>query len=171
MEKYICNEQHGHFRTSQVVIYINTSYIGFYHNVKILKDLNVYRNWHQYFNHGDEYFEYLLGDPNYIGEKMFIMHKIGWKTLVLNANHVIMRTYNKMYASFRLPIKWSVGKLKRKWRHHLKNFDSTKWKYSNMFWTAILMTNFLHMKCMDLTYEVIGDQNVDPTAHNWTKDI
>lgn len=40
-----------------------------------------------------------------------------------------------------------------------------------MFRTVILMTNFLHMKCMDLTYEVIGDQNVDPITHNWTKDI
>ncbi len=40
-----------------------------------------------------------------------------------------------------------------------------------MFQIAILITNFIHMKCMDLTYEVIGDQNVDPTTQNWTKDI
>jgi len=167
----MCNEQHFILDHHKLFIYINTSYIGFYHNVNILKDYNVYKDWHQYFNHGDEYFKYFLGDPNYMGEKMFIMHKIGWKKLVLNVNHAIMRTYDKMYASFRLQVKWGVGKLKRKWRHYLKSFDSTKQKYSNMFRTVILITNFLHMKCMELTYEVIGVQNVDPITHNWTKDI
>lgn len=28
----------------------------------------------------------------------------------------------------------------------------------------------MHMKHMDLTYEVIDDQNVNPLAHNWVKD-
>jgi hypothetical protein len=39
----MCNEQHGHFRPSQVVHIHNTNYIGSYHNVNILKDLNVYK--------------------------------------------------------------------------------------------------------------------------------
>ncbi len=81
-----------------------------------------------------------------------------------------MRTYNKMYETFRLQVKRGVGKQKRKWKHYLKNFDSTKQKYSNMFRIAILMINFLHMKCMDFTYEVIGDKNVDPTTYNWIRD-
>jgi len=39
--------------------------------------MSVYKNWHQYFTHGDEYFEYLLKDLGYMGEKMFIMQRIG----------------------------------------------------------------------------------------------
>jgi hypothetical protein len=43
----------------------------------------------------------------------------------------------------------------------MKRFDSTKQKYSHLFRVTIFLTNFLHKICMDLTYEVIGDQNVN----------
>jgi len=46
--------------------------------MNILQRLNVYKDWHQYFTHKDDYLKYILGDPGYMGEEMFIMHKIGW---------------------------------------------------------------------------------------------
>ncbi len=46
----------------------------------------------------------------------------------------------------------------------MKRFDSTKQKYSHLFQVAILLINFLHGKRMDLTYKIIGDQNVNPIA-------
>jgi hypothetical protein len=60
----------------------------------------VYQNWHQYFTHGDEYFEYLLGYPGYMCEKMFIMPKIGRQEFALNANHDVVQTYKKMHVGF-----------------------------------------------------------------------
>jgi hypothetical protein len=36
--------------------------------------------------HDDEYFEYLLGDFNYLGKEMLIMRKIGRHEVALNDN-------------------------------------------------------------------------------------
>jgi hypothetical protein len=55
-------DHHGLF------IYIDISYHGSYHDVTILRHFSVYKNWRQYFIHGDDYFEYLLGDPSYMNE-------------------------------------------------------------------------------------------------------
>lgn len=38
-------------------------------------------------------------------------------------------------------------------------------KYSHLFQVVALLTKFLHMKRMDLTYEVIGDHIVNPKLH------
>jgi hypothetical protein len=54
-------------------IYINIGYPRSYYDVTILWHSNLYADWHNLFTHMDEYFEYLLGYPSYMGEKMFIM--------------------------------------------------------------------------------------------------
>jgi hypothetical protein len=64
-----------------------------------------------------------------------------------------------------------MGGLKRKWKHCMQRFDSTKSKYSHLFWVVVLLINFLHMKCINLTYEVIGDQDVNWTPHSWARDF
>jgi hypothetical protein len=47
-------------------------------DVTILCLSKLHHNWRQFFVHDNhEYFEYLLGDPNYLGEEMFTMKKIG----------------------------------------------------------------------------------------------
>ncbi len=95
VEKYKCNEQHGHM----LFFYLDLNYQSSYYDVNILWHLNVYQNWHQYFTHGDEYFEYLLKDPCYMGEEMFIMRRIGQRKFAPN---VTQDTYNKMHARFRV---------------------------------------------------------------------
>jgi len=49
-------------------IYIDNNYLGSYHDVSILRHSSIYNQW---CTHGDDYFEYLLKDPGYMGEKMF----------------------------------------------------------------------------------------------------
>jgi hypothetical protein len=61
----------------ELFIYIDSSYFGSYHNVSILRHFAIYRKWHQYFTHWDDYFEYLLGDPRYLREEMFILRRMG----------------------------------------------------------------------------------------------
>ncbi|CAK5164851.1 unnamed protein product, partial [Aphanomyces euteiches] len=58
-------------------IYEDNGYPGKYHDVNILRQSNLYKRWRDYFTIEDDYFEYLLGDPGYIGEEMFIMRRIG----------------------------------------------------------------------------------------------
>jgi hypothetical protein len=40
--------------------------------------------------HGNDNFKYLLGDPRYMSEKMFIMHKIEQWELAPNVDHDAM---------------------------------------------------------------------------------
>ena len=58
-------------------IYIDGGYPGSYHDLDILRQSDLYQNWREYFTHRYDYFEYVLGDPGYVGEEMFIMHRIG----------------------------------------------------------------------------------------------
>jgi hypothetical protein len=68
-------------------------------------------------------------------------------------------------------VEWSIGELKRKWRHFMKRFDSTKPKYAHLFKDVALLTNFLHKRHMDLTYKVVGDQIINPITHAWARDF
>jgi len=98
--------------------------------------------------HGDEYFEYLVGDYGYLSEEMFIMRKIRRHDVGPNDQDVI-KAYNKMH---RVWVKWGIGGLgdwwisglKRKWRWLLKRFNFTKPKYTILFRTEVILTNFLH---------------------------
>ncbi len=53
----------------------------------------------------------------------------------------------------------------------MKKFDSTKPKYAHLFRTTALLTNFLHMRCMDLTYKVVGDLIANTVEHGWVGDF
>jgi hypothetical protein len=67
MNNMIILDHHGLF------IYIDIGYLGSYHDVNMLWHSGVYKNWCQDFTHGDDYFEYLLGDPSYMGMKRCLL--------------------------------------------------------------------------------------------------
>jgi len=100
-----------------------------------------------------------------MGEEMFIMQIIGQWELTLYVDHVTIQAYNKMHASFKVQVEWGIGGLKRKWKHFMNRFDSTKPKYVHLFQTTTFLSNFLHRRHMDFTYEVVGDLIINPTTH------
>jgi hypothetical protein len=53
----------------------------------------------------------------------------------------------------------------------MKKFDSTKLKYAHLFRATTLLINFLHMRCMDFTYEVVSDLIANPAEHGWVGDF
>lgn len=75
--------------------------------------------------HTDEYFEYLLGDPGYIGEEQYIMRRIGQVEVPVGADLAAINAYNKMHSSCRIIVEWGIGGLKRKWRRLMKRYDYT----------------------------------------------
>jgi hypothetical protein len=91
----------------------------------------------------------------YMGEDMFIIYRIGQQELALDVDHAIMQAYNKVHADFKVQVEWGIGVLKRKWKHFMKRFDSTKQKYSHLFQIKILLIIFLHMKHMDPIYQTL----------------
>jgi hypothetical protein len=76
-----------------------------------------------------------------------------------------------MHVGFKVQVEWGIGGLKRKWRHFMKKFDSTKPKYEHLFQALAFLTNFLHKKRMDLTYAVVGDLITNLIKHGYTKDF
>jgi len=123
------------------------------------------------FLHGDEYFEYLLGDPGYLGEEMFIMWRIGRCEIGLNVDQNAIKAYNKMCVGYKMQVEWGICGLKRKWRQLMKRFDSTKPKYTILFRVATILTNFLQRCRMDFTFEIIGEQLPNPNDHGWDIDF
>jgi hypothetical protein len=57
--------------------------------------------------HDDEYFKYLLGDPSYLGEKMFIVKKIGRCEINLNANQELLKLTTKCMLG--IECEWNGG--------------------------------------------------------------
>ncbi len=102
---------------------------------------------------------------------MFIMRRIGRQEIVPNVDMDIVHAYNKMHVGYLVHVEWGIGGLKRKWRRLMKNFDSTKPKCSHLFKSGTLLTNFLHKRRMELTYEVIDDHLLNPEDHGWVRDF
>ncbi len=99
---------------------------------------------------------------------MFIMRKIGKHEITPNVEGMqCMHTTKRMLVR---RCRWNGG-LKRKWRRFMKKFDSTKLRYSHLFKSRALLTNFLHRRRMDLTYEVINDHLPNLEDHEWAGDF
>ncbi len=60
-----------------LLIYLNSEYPSSTHDVTILCEYDLYKNWHECFMHTNDYFEYLLGDLGYMDEEMFVMRNLG----------------------------------------------------------------------------------------------
>ncbi len=53
----------------------------------------------------------------------------------------------------------------------MKRFDSTQSKFTHLFQIIVIIINFLQRRCMDLTYEVVGDQNPYLATHGWEREF
>jgi len=118
----------------------------------------LYSNWREFFTHNDDYFEFLLGDPGYVGEEMFIMRRIGRREHNIEMNGREIRAFdafNAMHAGFRVQVEWGIGSLKCKWRRFMKRFNATRSKFPHLFRAAATLTNFIHCQRMD-TRATIG---------------
>ncbi len=64
MNNMVIIDYHG------LLIYINTSYLESYYDMSILWHLKIYQNKCSYFTHGNDHFEYLLGDLKCVDNAM-----------------------------------------------------------------------------------------------------
>jgi hypothetical protein len=55
-------------------IYLDVGHQGSFHVIIIQHQSNLYKSWCQFSVQTNEYFEYLVKDLSYLGEKMFVMH-------------------------------------------------------------------------------------------------
>jgi hypothetical protein len=62
--------------------------------------------------HINEYFQYLLRDPSYFGEDMFVMCRLGRHELAPRHDQNVVNAYNKMHVDYKVKIEWGIGGLK-----------------------------------------------------------
>ena len=137
-------------------IHVDCGYPGSFHDVNILRQSDFHRNWRMHFRHDENVHEYVLGDPGYLGEKMYIMRRLGERQIPPGQDLEVIDAYNKMHAGYRIAVEWGIGGLKRKWKRMLKTFDCTQQKFPHLFQSAATLTNFIHRRRMNMHVE-IGD--------------
>ena len=116
--------------------------------------LIIYKNWRQFFTHNDDYFEYLLGDPGYVGEEMFIMRRLGRREIPEDGDMEVIDAFNAMHAGYRVRVEWGIGGLKRKWKIFMQTFESSRDRFPHLFRSAAILTNFLQRRRSDMTAEL-----------------
>jgi hypothetical protein len=82
-----------------------------------------------------------------------------------------MRAHNQMHARFKVRMEWGIGGVKTKWRCFMKRFDSTQSKFTQLFQVVVIFINLIQRRHMDLTYQVVGDQNPNLATHGWQGDF
>ena len=85
-------------------IYINPGYPGSFHDVNCLRQSDLYKHWRRFFTHHDDYFEFLLGDPGYVGEEMFIMRRLGRREIPEDGNVEVIDPFNAMHPGYRVRV-------------------------------------------------------------------
>lgn len=147
-------------------VYIDSGFPGSYHDITILRHSYLHANWRDFFEHDDQYFQYLLGDPGYTGEDMYIMRRVAGREIEPGWESVI-NAFNSMHAGRRVCVEWGIGGLKRKWKRLMKRFDSTKPKFCLLFQSACLLTNFIHRRRQNMSIEIDDD---DGNGGGWDGD-
>ncbi|KAH9105811.1 hypothetical protein AeMF1_018458 [Aphanomyces euteiches] len=93
---------------SGLIIFEDNGYPGRYHDVNILRQSSLYQHWRDHFTVEESYFEYLLGDPGYVGEEMFIMRRIGSREFADGVDISRINLFNKMHAGYRIKVEWEL---------------------------------------------------------------
>jgi hypothetical protein len=153
-------------------ILVESGFPASFHDINTLRHTEFHKTWRAHFTHDDNHFEYVLGNPAYQGGDMYIMRHVGTRELHADADLSTVRAFNKMHVGYRVRVEWGIGGLKRKWRRLSKVFECTRVKFSILFHSAALLTNFLHRRRLDYSVEILGDPNrlVIDGAGTWEDD-
>ena len=130
-------------------IFVDPGFPGSFHDITILRHSEIHANWRDYFEHQDDYLQFVLGDPGYLGEDMYILRRISHREVQPGSERVI-DAFNSRHAGIRVRVEWGIGGLKRKWKRLMKRFDSTKPKFCVLFKSACLLTNFIHRRRLNM---------------------
>ena len=139
-------------------IYIDSGFPGSFHDITILRHWSLHANWRDYFEHEDDYFQYVLGYSRYIGEDMFLLRRDAARKIhqIESRDH-----FNCVHAGRRVRVEWGIGGLKRKWKRVMKRFDNTKPNFTIMLRAGCLLTKFIHRRQPDMALPAIDADDDD----------
>jgi hypothetical protein len=122
-------------------IFVDPSYAGSFHDVNCLRQSHLHRNWRNYFTHENggqgtnPYFEYILGDPGYIGTDMYILRWVDRREGDIEGRgNPVIGAFNKHHAGVRIKVEWGDGGLKNRFRKFfvglgIENDRPISWRY------------------------------------------
>ena len=113
----------------------------------------------------------MLGDSKYIGTEMFIMRRIQGQEMGANIDQIVLDTWNKMHAGYRIQEEWSIGGLKQKWRRLIKRFDNQLPRFGIFLEAAAKLMNFLHYQRMNFEQVVPDEQEENEDEFGWGDDF
>jgi hypothetical protein len=108
-----------------LIIHLDLGYPGSMHDSTILKYSEIEKHWIDFF-HEPPYIEFLIGDLGYIGNKKYIIKRIGRKEIAPKANLPAIVAFNKLCDGYRIHVEWGIGGIKQKWRRLCTRFDCSK---------------------------------------------
>lgn len=65
-----------------------------------------------------------MGDPKYMGAKMFNLCQIGVNECLPHVPHNAIDAFNNMHPRYRVCVEWGIGGLKRNFARLIKPFDA-----------------------------------------------
>lgn len=180
---YYNRRKRGYFFNNIVVIdhdglfiYVEPGYAGSFH---CLRNSELHRDWRNRFTRTEtadgSYFEYLLGDPGYLGVDMYILRRVDRREINAGAAgfNLVVEAFNKHHAGIRIKVAWGIGGLKNRFNKFLGITPNRKVKFSIMFKAAAILTNFVHRRRQDFNIAELGllpgneDGQDDGYAVNW----
>jgi hypothetical protein len=179
---YYNRRKRGYFFNNIVVIdhdglfiYVDPGFAGSFHDVNCLRNSELHRTWRQKFTRTEsaegDYFEYLLGDPGYLGVDMYILRRVDRREQNAgNPPNQVVEAFNKHHAGLRIQVEWGIGGLKNRFKKFLGITPNRQKKFSTMFAAAATLTNFVHRRRQDFNIAELGvlPQNDDEGyAINW----
>ena len=135
-------------------IFVEAAFPGSYHDANCLRHTDLGKNWRKYFDTDETSpypLEYLLGDPGFLGMDHFILRRLDERENVSEHLTPVMEDFNKFHAGYRVSVEWGIGGIKAKFKKFFSVFTNRRYHFESMFKTAVILTNFLHRRRMDMT--------------------
>jgi hypothetical protein len=138
-------------------IFVDAGFAGSFHDIRCLKQSDVYMRWRQYFSTDEEWLEYVLGDPGYMGAEMFVMRRIDNRERnPADLQNPVINAFNKRHAAERVKVEWGIGGLKNRFRRFLGCCPTRRKSFSSLFRCAAILTNFIHRRRRDFRIDNVG---------------
>ena len=143
---------------SGMIIYFEGGFAGSFHDIRCLRNCDLYQNWRNYFTVDEDVGigEYFLGDPGYMGAEMFVLRRVDNREMPAHVDQAVFDAFNRRHAGERVRVEWGIGGIKNKWRRFLKTFPNRRWTFELSFKAAALLTNFIHRRRMIYGVELVG---------------
>lgn len=88
-------------------LYVDAGFAGSFHDVRCLRKSHIHDHWREDLVNDDldQVLEYVLGDPGYKGEEMYIISTIDNREMLVDSSNPAVNAFNPRHAARRVKLK------------------------------------------------------------------